>query len=178
AVQWHTGEEFRTAQTSQDLGPLFSDLRLWLAGLVFFLYGPLEFAVGTWTTTYLIDHGYRERRAAWLLSGFWLMFLAGRVLMAFLQDRGMLPENGDVFVIPILGFLAAVTVGNLVGAPANRKAGWGFLVLGLILGPIFPTLVSIVLKLGHPPGTAYGTMFAIGSLGSLVLAPLIGLYAR
>src|SRR5262249_46322965 len=87
-------------------------------------------------------------------------------------------ENGDVFVIPILGFLAAVTVGNLVGAPANRKAGWGFLVLGLILGPIFPTLVSIVLKLGHPPGTAYGTMLAIGSLARLGRPPLIGLYAR
>jgi hypothetical protein len=36
----------------------------------------------------------------------------------------------------------------------------------------------MVLKSGHPPGTAYGTVFAIGSLGSLILAPLIGLYAR
>jgi fucose permease len=176
AAAWNV--ELPAAQTSQDVAPVLGDLRLWLAGLVFFLYGPLEFAAGTWATTYLIDHGYRERRAAWLLSGFWLMFLAGRVLMALLQDYGVLRENGELFVIPLLGFVAAVTVGNLVGAPANRKAGYGFLVLGLMLGPIFPTLVGIVLKLGHPPGTAYGAMFAIGSLGSLILAPLIGLYAR
>src|SRR5262249_18009361 len=29
AVQWHSRAELQTAQTSQDLGPLFSDLRLW-----------------------------------------------------------------------------------------------------------------------------------------------------
>ncbi|HMF13376.1 MAG TPA: MFS transporter [Gemmataceae bacterium] len=160
------------------LGELLGDERLWLAGLVFFLYGPLEFAVGTWATTYLIEHEYSDRRAARLLSGFWLAFLAGRLLTAYLQDKYVLRDSGDVALIVVLGLAAAVVLGNLASAPANRKTGWGLLFLGLILGPIFPTLVGIVLKLNHPPGTAYGTMFAIGSLGGLVLAPLIGLYAR
>lgn len=178
ATQWNAGDQFQLERKPEDLGALFGDARLWLAGLVFFLYGPLEFAVGTWATTYLIDHGYSDRRSARLLSGFWLMFLAGRVLTAFLQDQGVLRSNGDFVLIPLLGLLAAVILGNLMSAPADKKTGWGLLVLGLILGPIFPTLVGIVLKLPHPAGTAYGVMFAIGSMGSLLLAPLIGLYAR
>jgi fucose permease len=181
AVQLAIGSPFPVGQHPQSLVAIFGDFRVWLAGLVFFLYGPLEFAVGTWATTYLMDHGYKEHQATRFLSGFWLTFLAGRVLLAFLQDRGVLREWSDYFVIPLLGLLAAVTLGNLAGAPAARRSGWGLLVLGALLGPIFPTLIGIVFRLEnphHPPGTAYGTTFAIGSLGSLVLAPLIGLYAR
>jgi fucose permease len=169
---------FPPPEQNRDFQSLFSDTRLWMAGLVFFLYAPLEFAVGTWATTYLIDHGYSERRSAWLLSAFWLMFLAGRVLVAFLQDAGVLRQSGDAVVIPILGLLAAVTLGNLAGAPAERRTGLAFILLGLILGPIFPTLVGMVFNLGHPWGTSYGLMYAIGSLGSVILAPLIGLYVR
>jgi fucose permease len=178
AVQLAVGTPFRPEHRAPEFSAVFGDLRVWMAGLVFFLYAPLEFAIGTWATTYLMEHGYKERRATRLLSGFWLTFLAGRVLLAFLQDRGVLREWSDYFVIPILGLLAAVTLGNLAGAPADRRSGWGLLVLGALLGPIFPTLIGIVFKLSHPPGTAYGATFAIGSLGSLLLAPLIGLYAR
>jgi fucose permease len=82
--------------------------------MVFFLYGPLEFAVGTWATTYLLEHGYNDRRAARLLSGFWLTFLAGRVLTAYLQDQNVLPQKVDAFLIPVLGLAAAVVLGNLM----------------------------------------------------------------
>jgi fucose permease len=177
-TQWQGGGQFALNAQPESLSGLLGDPRLWLAGLVFFLYGPLEFAVGTWATTYLIDHGYRDRQAARCLSGFWLMFLAGRVLTAYLQYRGVLRDNGDAFLIPVLALVAAVMLGNLASAPDSRRTGWALLVLGLIMGPIFPTLVGMVLKLDHPPGTAYGIMFAIGSLGSLVLAPMIGLFAR
>jgi fucose permease len=177
-VQWSAAGRVPLDPKPVNLAALLGDAKLWLAGLVFFLYGPLEFAVGTWATTYLIEHGYSDRRAARLLSGFWLTFLAGRLLTAYLQDKNVLQEGGEAWLIPILGIAAAVTLGNLVSAPANKHTGVGLLVLGLILGPIFPTLVGTVLKLDHPPGAAYGTMFAIGSLGSLFLAPLIGLYAR
>jgi fucose permease len=178
ATQWNAVGQFQPEGQSTGLGELLGEARIWLAGLVFFLYGPLEFAVGTWATTYLLEHGYSDRRAARLLSGFWLMFLAGRVLTAFLEDQRVLGANGDRVLIPILGLTAAVVLGNLMSAPATKKTGVGLLILGLILGPIFPTLVAMVLKFGYAPGTSYGTVFAIGSLGGLILAPLIGLYAR
>jgi hypothetical protein len=63
---------------------------------------------------------------------------------------------------------------------ANRGSAWrGILLLGFLLGPIFPTLVGVVFQLfPDREGTAYGTMFAIGSAGSLLLAPLIGVSAQ
>src|SRR5262249_23516829 len=42
-----------------------------------------------------------------------------------------------------------------------------------------PTLVAVVLqRVDYAEGTAYGTMFAIGSLGSLMFVPVAGVLAR
>ena len=78
----------------------------------------------------------------------------------------------------------AIVLGNLAGTASAAAAWRGTLLLGFLLGPIFPTLVGILferLAFERPDqpairgfGTAYGTLFAVGSLGSLVLAPLIG----
>jgi fucose permease len=149
--------------------------QLWFAALVFFCYAPLEGSISIWTTTYLTELGIGERRATWLLSGFWTAFLASRLLTAFAQHGGLLPPVTDPWVIVVPALAVAVVLGNLAGN-AQRGSAWrGLLLLGFLLGPIFPTLVGIVFRLfPGQEGTAYGTMFAVGSTGSLVLAPLIG----
>jgi fucose permease len=172
-------EEVLLREPSESVG-IFTNPGLWLAGLVLLLYMPLEFAVGTWATTYLTDRDYRDNWAAWLLSGFWLTFLASRLGMAFLEHSGILPAGGGPWMIVFLGILAAVALGHLVGASTRGNAGLGLLLLGAILGPIFPTLVGLVFRQypAHQHGTAYGTLFAIGSVGGLILPPIIGTYAR
>jgi fucose permease len=157
-----------------NLGNVLNDRYLWLAGLVFFLYAPLEASVGMWATTFLVEMGNQERRVAWLLSGFWLTFLASRLLAAFLQVQA------DAAVIVGLAILAAIVLGNLASASHRGRSRVEILLLGALLGPIFPTLVALLFE--HFPsserGTAYGAMFAVGSLGSLLFCPLIGLVAR
>jgi fucose permease len=149
---------------------------IWLAGLVFFFYAPLEGAISIWTTTYLTDLGHGERRAAWLLSGFWTMFLTSRLLTAFLLHTRVI-SPGWMLVLPAL--LAAVVLGNLSGTAVRGHARVGLLALGFLLGPIFPTLVGLVFsRFPYEMGTAYGGVFAIGSAGSVLLAPLIGASAR
>ncbi|HEV3262691.1 MAG TPA: MFS transporter [Gemmataceae bacterium] len=153
---------------------------VWLAALAFCLYAPIEGALGTWAGTYLTDLGHRERRAAAWLSGFWLTFLAARLVAAWFQQRGILAQGSDPWVILTLAFLAAVALGNLAGTRRRGTAARGLLIVGGLLGPIFPTLVGFVFK--HVPhtsrGTAYGAVYAIGASCSLVLPPLIGSYAR
>ena len=164
-----------------DLGTVLVHPLVWLAGLVFFLYGPVEFAVGTWATTYLTNQGYRETRAAWLLSGFWLSFFAARLVLAYLEANDVLPRHNEPWVILFLALLAAVALGNLAGAATRGNAGLGLLVLGAFLGPIFPTLIGLVFQvpgLGDHRGTAYGLVFAVGSVGSLIVAPIVGASAR
>jgi len=152
-----------------------SGWHLWLAGLVFFFYAPLEGLIGLWTTTSLTAAGYKERGAAWVLSGFWATFLLGRLLAA------MIPHSKfwDPWLLVVPAGLAAVLLGNLSGSGRSSSRMPGLLLLGLLLGPIFPTLVSIVFReFPTSRGTAYGIMYAIGATGSLVLAPLVGLRFR
>jgi FHS family glucose/mannose:H+ symporter-like MFS transporter len=159
---------------------LHKDVPLWLAGLVCFLYFPVQYAVSTWGTTYLHDQGYPERRAELVLSLFWLAFLSSQLGVAMLELYGYVPASLDPWLIVLLAFLAGLGLGNLAGAATEASAVMGFVLLGAALGPIFPTLVGVVFN--HVPqvqwGTAYGVVFALGSLGSLLLSPFIGLYAN
>jgi fucose permease len=162
---------------------LFGTPDVWLAGLVFFFYAPLEAAVSLWATTYLARLGYGERRATWLLAGFWGAFLASRLLVGLAQHAGHLrdPDAWGPWLLVIPALLAAVVLGNLAGATSPRSARVGLLLLGLFLGPIFPTLLGMVFRtpgLHEAQGTAYGVLFAVGSVGTLVLAPLIGAGVR
>jgi fucose permease len=186
AISTVTPAQFN-AGTGEDISALSLTLPLGLAGLVFFLYGPVEFAVSTWCTSYLVEQGYKPQRAELILSLFWLVFLASRLGVALLGqslvERG---HNFDLFsagLVTLLGFTAAAILGNLAGAARTREGRGllGLLLLAAVLGPIFPTLVGIVFELPgteHLRGTAYGTVFAVGSTGSLILAPLLGVVAR
>lgn len=168
-----------TALPGRLLG-VFNTPAVWLAALVLVLYCPLEGALGTWATTYLTEFGYRARRAALLLSGFWLAFLAGRLVVGYLQQRETLPRNSDAWLIVLLALAAGVVLGNLAGTRNASVASRGLLTVGALLGPIFPTLVGVVFDNTDPGsrGSAFGTMFAIGSAGSLVLPPAVGAFAR
>lgn len=148
---------------------------LWLAGLVFFLYAPLEGCLHTWGTSYLENMGHDARRAGELVSGFWCCFLGGRLTAAFLQHWRILPASWDPWVVVVLALLVTVVVANLAGTVHRGTATFGVLALGFFLGPIFPTLVGFLFRIFPDcPGTAFGVLFAIGSAGSLFIAPLIG----
>jgi fucose permease len=162
-----------------DLMDLLEHRTIWLAGLVFFFYAPLEGAVSIWTTTYLTDMGHGERSAVWMLTGFWGMFLASRLGIALLQHSGYLSPAWDGWVLVGPSLLAAVVLGNLSGSASRAGSRSGLLLLGALLGPIFPTLLGMVFRdFPNSLGTAYGTVFALGATGSLVLGPILGASAR
>jgi fucose permease len=155
---------------------------LWLGALVFLLYAPLEFLIGTWTTTFLSELGFTQRRGAWLLSGFWLAFLAGRLGMALALHRRPAWEHWAAWFPFPLAVATSVVLSNLGGATNRTRASLGLLLLGGLMGPISPTLLGVVFTSPNMPengrGTSYGILFAVGSLSSLILAPLAGAYAR
>jgi fucose permease len=151
-----------------------------LTGIAFLFYAPLEFAISTWGSTYLTtEQGYQESRAAWVMSFFWLAFLVGRLLATLLFNSLRVDTTVAAWVIFLLAVAAAAMMGNLAGVGKPRSAAWGLIILGLALGPIFPTMVAYALHTApNAHGTAYGAVFAIGSAGSAALAPLLGLLMR
>jgi fucose permease len=166
----------RVLETAPTTWEVLLDPMLWLAGLVFFLYAPLEGTLHTWGSAYLQNMGHSERSAAVLISGFWSCFLLGRLLVAYLQHWRFLSASWDTWILIFLAGGATVILANLVGTAKRGGATRGVLLLGFCLGPIFPTLIG---RLFSAPeytsahGTVFGTVFAIGSAGSLLFAPII-----
>lgn len=146
--------------------------QLGLAALVFFFYAPLEAAIAVWTTTYLTEHGADEHEAAWLLSGFWTMFMLARLVMAFAQ----LSPFYDPWVVTLAALAAAAMLGNLASTASGSVSRFGILLLGFALGPIFPTLIGIIFRdFPNERGTAHGVIFAVGSAAGLLLGPIMGI---
>lgn len=163
----------QAAASASDL--LFAGPMLWLCGFALFFYGPLEACLGAWSTSYLGEQGVKEAVAASVLSAFWLMFMAARLLTAF-----ALPAGHEAALILVLGLLASVVVAGMV---ASRRRGMALALVptaGFVIGPMFPTLMAILL--GHfPPqvhGRAVGLLFAIGGIGWTVIPMVLGSYAR
>jgi fucose permease len=179
--------QFGQAVTDETRSLEHEYVRLWegryfwdliLAGLVFFFYAPLEGAVSIWSTTFLKEAGYNERRATWILSGFWGAFLLSRLLVALLLPATY-PRLDLWLLIVVPALLCAVAAGNMAGADRPTGVRNGLLLLGFVMGPIFPTLVGVLFReFPADRGTVYGSMFALGSVGSLLLAPLIGVRMR
>jgi fucose permease len=176
------GDAFPAPPHHAETAGLASAQAVWLAGLALFFYAPLEASISIWATTFLTELGQSERGATWTLSGFWCAFLGSRLLTALLAQTPLL-EDREPWLLVILPALVAVLLGNLSGTVNRASARRGLYVVGFLLGPIFPTLVAFLFRQLHIDqlqdyGTAYGLVFAFGSLGSLVLAPVSGLIAR
>jgi hypothetical protein len=165
--------------TRAALLPLLEDPAVWLAGLVFFCYAPLEAFVSVWTTTLLTSIGEAHKQVRWL-AGFWGAFLLSRLAVAIIEHAGYMGDDWSSWFLFGSAALSAVVIGNLSGAFRTHHAGMGLVILGCFLGPLFPFLVGRLFSLESTrdlPGTAFGLLYGFGSLGSLALAPLVGLSA-
>jgi len=164
-----------TRAAALGLGTLLGDAVMWLCALALFFYMPAEATMAAWATTYVTDNGMKEGSAAALLSGFWIAYTASRLVTAL-----TLPKGSETLVI--LG-LSLVSVGVWVAVVLCRGRGLTaalVIAVGVIFGPIYPTLVAVLL--GHFPeslhGRAIGLFFTLGGLGCTALPMLIGAYAR
>src|SRR5262249_20517950 len=126
-------EGFALPEQLTSLAAVLQSPFLWLTSLVLLLYRPLETVLTTWATTYITDLGVGERRAVWLLSGFWFTFLASRLLVALLFHYGILRSGlAEAWLILGLALIVGVLLGNLAGSRTHLSAATGFLVVGLL----------------------------------------------
>jgi fucose permease len=170
-----SGSETAAAPAEKGIATLLGDAMLWLCAFALFFYAPLEATMAAWATTYLGDKGVSEGSASGLLSAFWLLFTCSRLVTAF-----ALPKGSETTLV--LAF-AVICIGVWTAVVFSRNRGMAIasvVVAGLIFGPIFPTVMAILL--GHFPqslhGRAVGLFFAIGGLGWSAIPMLIGAYAQ
>jgi fucose permease len=174
-VQWEKLASPGTETVAGGLAILLADPIVWVCCLAFFCHVPIEASVAAWATTLMTDKGVGEGPASTLLSAFWLTFMGSRLITAL-----MLPAGADtVLVIVMAALCIAFTLGIVLSKSAGLTCAMVVLA-GLILGPIFPTLIAILLShvTSSLHGRTVGLFFCIGGIGWTLIPILIGMYAR
>jgi len=156
-------------------GQVLGDPVLWLCGLALFFYSPLEASLAAWATTYLGEQGHRPAVSSALLSAFWLSFMAARLLTAFSLSPG-----GEEALLLTLSLAGTAVLVAMVVARGRFLSAALLPLAGAIFGPIFPTMLAVLLGHFAPSlhGRACGLLFAIGGVGWSLIPMLIGSAAK
>ncbi len=168
---------FHFKAAEENPAEIWSSSVFWLVALAFLLYCPLEGSLSTWAVKYLAQLGYSERHAGLLVGSFWLTFVASRLGAAYFEYYHV--DGSEPWVIITLACLSAIAIAGLAGTYHRTHAVLWLLLIGLVLGPVFPNLIGILYRhFGEGEmGSAYGAMILIGGAGSLIFPPLMSAYA-
>jgi fucose permease len=151
---------------------VLTDPLLGLAALLAFLYPPLEGSVRIWAPAYLGELFHPKPPPTFLWAAFWGVFLGARLLAIFV------PLKFAPWLLLGLALLAAITLGNVIGASRPASGGLGLLLVGFAFGPILPTVIGLSLhQFPVQQGTALGVVLGSAALGSLIWPPLIEYFA-
>lgn len=174
-VDWERLNTPATETVAEGLRILLSDPVVWLCCLAFFCHVPIEASVAAWATTLMTDKQVSEGSASTLLSVFWLTFMGSRLITALTLP----PGAGPILVIALAALCIVFTLGIAFSRTAWLSCAM-VVAAGLILGPIFPTLIAILLGNVSKPlhGRAVGLFFCIGGIGWTAVPLLIGWYAK
>ena len=129
------------------------------------------------------SHARSDSRAL-TLSGFWLGFTGSRLIVSILGATGVLTRllgnSNEQALLVTLGVTCVALMLALVFVRGRVATSATILLAGLACGPVFPTMMAVVL-LSVPPdtmGRAVGFFFSFASVGWTVVPMLIGLVAR
>jgi fucose permease len=147
--------------------PRVSTVLVLFCGLLF-CYAGLETGLGSWETVHLEAHGYGPGAASALTSLFWLGMATTRLLMPVFTS--LLRRSAPSIIIGALS--AALAALALVALPGTAPAG--YLLAGMLAGPVFPTALAWHAA-GHPdPRRGNAAVIAAAMVGNVVLPAAIG----
>jgi hypothetical protein len=139
---------------------------LWLFCGLLFCYAGLETGLSSWETVHLGAHGYGPGVASALTSLFWLGMAVSRLLTPALVAVRSAPWI-------IIGALSAAFAAlALIALPGTAPAG--YLVAGLLAGPVFPT--ALAWHAANHPHPRRGNAFVIAAamVGNVAFPAAIG----
>jgi MFS family permease len=181
------------AQTTGASGSaaLLSSPVFWVLGFAFLFFVPLETSAAGWATTLVLRQTppdvpelRAKRFAALTLSGFWLGFTGSRLIASILGATGILTRllgsTNEQALLVGLGVGCVALMLALVFVRGRAATSVTILLAGLACGPVFPTMMAVVLLSVQPDtmGRAVGFFFFFASVGWTVVPMLIGLVAR
>jgi fucose permease len=174
-VDWEALKVAATDSVAGGLAKLLSDPIVWICSIAFFFHVPTEAAIATWATTLMTDKNVSEAKSSTLLSAFWLTFMGSRLVTAL-----TLPVGADTTLVVVMACCSIAITLSLVICRGATLMCVLIVVSGAVVGPIFPTLIAILLGHVEPSlhGRAVGIFFCIGGIGWTAIPILIGMYAK
>ncbi len=171
-----SGKERIIHPTSEhaSLKRLLSDRLVLVLSISIMLYVGAETGTGNWLAVYFRkDLGSAASLAAWSLSFFWLGISLGRVMAGWVSRHVR-----EVTLIRGCLVVAAVSQAMMLLVHAPVPGIVSVFLLGLFLGPIYPTIASCS-GAAYPmqSGAVLGVVVAAGSLGGAIFPPTIGVIA-
>jgi MFS family permease len=145
---------------------------------IILVYFAIENCLDFWPERYLLALGLRERKLQMTLSIFWLLFIAMRGVTAWWLYQYPHHAVGAALLFVVL---SALILGNLVSGYEVGSGTFTFWALGACYGPILPCFLGIALEsfYGKPlPASALGALLALSGLDTLIVRPLMTLYAK
>jgi MFS family permease len=181
------------AQTAPASGAaaLLSSPVFWVLGFAFLFFVPLETSTAGWATTLVlrqtssdVPDARAKQFAALTLSGFWLGFTGSRLIASILGATGVLTRilgaSNEQALLVTLGLACVVLMLALAFVRGRAATSTTILLAGLATGPVFPTMMAVVLLSVQPDtmGRAVGFFFFFASVGWTVVPMIIGAVAR
>jgi MFS family permease len=170
---------------------LLSSPLFWVLGFAFLFFVPLETSVAGWATTLVlrqtpshVPEARAKRFAALTLSGFWLGFTGSRLLVSILGATGVLTgllgRSNEQGLLVAMGIACVALMLALAFVKGRLATSTTVLLAGLACGPVFPTMMAVVLLSVQPDtmGRAVGFFFSFASVGWTVIPMIIGVVAR
>jgi MFS family permease len=155
-------------------GRRLSPALLTIAGIAFASF-LCEGAAADWSAVYLRDSLASSAAVAGLA---YTAFILAMVAVRLLGNR-LLARYGAAVLLPVLAAAATVGFGAALAIATPAAALVGFLLLGLGVGSVVPTMFSAAGKLpGVHPGVGVATVSGIAWVGFLSGPPLIGQLAQ
>jgi FHS family glucose/mannose:H+ symporter-like MFS transporter len=135
--------------------------------VVAFLYAGLETGIGSWGSFDLVSLGYPVNAAAQLIGLFWIGLTLSRLCMPALGSRA----KHSVVLVSCVCAAGALVPLALIGRAAPVVIG----LVGLAVGPIWPSLMAFATgRVGVARGIMAGMAMA-ETVGNIVMPLLIGL---
>lgn len=148
----------------------------WASASLFFVYVGIELGMGHWAYTWLsTELALSATFAGVWTASYWASFTVGRIV------AGVVAHRFTPATILRAAFVSVVVVTFLLAAvPVREVKIAGILLLGLVIAPIFPSMVSTTsLRVGREhAASTIGMQMAMAGLGVGVVPGLMGVVAR
>jgi MFS transporter, AAHS family, cis,cis-muconate transporter len=146
---------------------------LWTVTSIALQFG--YYGANTWLPSYLMkDLGINAQSTGWYVAAAYTMSVVGKVITGWFADR-----IGRRVLWVATGLLAAMYVPFLVHAATRANAAYLLLIFGFLFGAPY-AINGTYMNESFPNqvrGTAVGTSYSIGRIGSMLSPLLIGLAA-